>query len=133
MKSCLLISIVSLGSLVYLLFLFLVISCLSLADLLFISCLSLLFLSLSSLSFLSLISLVSLSFLLFSRIQMARDVRAETVRVIDEVLDADLLVCGHRGLGSVQRLLVGSYSEFLSKFSPVPVLIYKPPRKNETE
>lgn len=56
------------------------------------------------------------------------DARAEIVRVLDEDLEADVLVTGSRGIGTMERILLGSVSDYLTKNATVPVLVYRPPK-----
>lgn len=50
-----------------------------------------------------------------------------TEQILDtaDQLDADLIAIGARGLGAVQRFLLGSVSEKVTKHAPCPVLIAK--------
>lgn len=46
-----------------------------------------------------------------------------------EKLNADLLVVGSRGRGSLKQVLLGSVSGFLCQHSPVPILVIPKPGK----
>jgi nucleotide-binding universal stress UspA family protein len=50
-------------------------------------------------------------------------------RPLEELLacarDADVLVVGARGVGAVERLLLGSVAEGLTARSPVPMLVVR--------
>jgi nucleotide-binding universal stress UspA family protein len=47
--------------------------------------------------------------------------------IIDQAVKwpADLIVCGTHGRGGVQRLLLGSASEYVVRHAPVPVLLVR--------
>lgn len=50
---------------------------------------------------------------------------AEEIAALAEELDAELVVVGSRGLGTVKRLVVGSVSEGVVSLAPCPVLVVR--------
>ncbi len=50
---------------------------------------------------------------------------AEEIAALAEELDAELVVVGSRGLGTVKRLVVGSVSEGVVSLAPCPVLVMR--------
>lgn len=52
------------------------------------------------------------------------DVR-ETILTVAEELNADLIVIGSRGLGSVKGLVLGSASQYVLQHATRPVLVVK--------
>jgi nucleotide-binding universal stress UspA family protein len=50
---------------------------------------------------------------------------AEVILEYEEILDADLIVMGSRGLGVVKGVLLGSVSQYIIERAKGPVLIVK--------
>jgi len=59
-------------------------------------------------------------------ISIRGDTRADTVRKAKEV-DATVVVCGSRGLGTLQRAFLGSVSNYIVNHCSCPVLVIRPP------
>ncbi|ORZ10699.1 hypothetical protein BCR44DRAFT_102767, partial [Catenaria anguillulae PL171] len=59
-------------------------------------------------------------------ISIRGDTRSDVVRKAQE-LNATVLVCGSRGLGTLQRAFLGSCSNYLVNHAPCPVLCVRPP------
>ncbi|QHS23018.1 universal stress protein [Virgibacillus sp. MSP4-1] len=47
-------------------------------------------------------------------------------KTIAPKLDADLIICGARGHNAVERLLIGSVSENITRYAKVDVLVVRP-------
>ena len=50
---------------------------------------------------------------------------AEVILEYEEILDADLIIMGSRGLGVVKGVLLGSVSQYIIERAKIPVLIVK--------
>ncbi len=59
-----------------------------------------------------------------THVVVAADARDELLRQIEK-REIDLLVMGTRGLGGVQKMVLGSTSESMLKMAPCPVMIVK--------
>ncbi|KAJ3362246.1 hypothetical protein GGF32_006278 [Allomyces javanicus] len=59
-------------------------------------------------------------------ISIRGDTRSDIVRKAQE-LNATLVVCGSRGLGTLQRAFLGSVSNYITNHCPCPVLVIRPP------
>ncbi|KNE54429.1 hypothetical protein AMAG_00404 [Allomyces macrogynus ATCC 38327] len=59
-------------------------------------------------------------------ISIRGDARADVVRKAHDI-DATVVVCGSRGLGSIKRAFLGSVSTYLAHHCACPVLVIRPP------
>ncbi|KNE56081.1 hypothetical protein AMAG_01924 [Allomyces macrogynus ATCC 38327] len=65
-------------------------------------------------------------------ISIRGDARADVVRKAHDI-DATVVVCGSRGLGSIKRAFLGSVSTYLVHHCACPVLVIRPPTEGDAQ